>query len=108
MPTMHADYVQVGFDRFVLPCTLLGCIRVPVFPGVCLVKLERTAANGWLCAPPLVWLGIVMFLGGFFIWNMDNIFCHNLTATKNRILLPWSVVLEGHGWWHILTGLGMF
>ncbi|KAH6630639.1 ceramidase [Chaetomium sp. MPI-SDFR-AT-0129] len=52
--------------------------------------------------------GIVMFLGGFFIWNMDNIFCHNLTATKNQILLPWSVVLEGHGWWHILTGLGAY
>ena len=47
-----------------------------------------------------------MFLGGFFLWNMDTIFCHHLTATKNQILLPWSVILEGHGWWHILTGLG--
>ncbi|KAL1840742.1 hypothetical protein VTJ49DRAFT_182 [Mycothermus thermophilus] len=49
--------------------------------------------------------GIGMFLAGFFIWNIDNIFCHHLTASKNRILLPWSVLLEGHGWWHILTGL---
>jgi hypothetical protein len=39
---------------------------------------------------------------------MDNIFCHHLTATKKQILLPWSVILEGHGWWHILTGLGKF
>ncbi|KAH6627961.1 ceramidase-domain-containing protein [Chaetomium tenue] len=51
--------------------------------------------------------GIFMFLAGFFLWNMDNIFCHHLTATKKQILLPWSVVLEGHGWWHILTGLGI-
>ncbi|KAL2020696.1 hypothetical protein VTK56DRAFT_8092 [Thermocarpiscus australiensis] len=50
--------------------------------------------------------GILMFLAGFFIWNMDNIYCHHLTTTKKRILLPWSVVLEGHGWWHVLTGLG--
>ncbi|KAL2266574.1 hypothetical protein VTJ83DRAFT_5926 [Remersonia thermophila] len=50
--------------------------------------------------------GIGMFLAGFFIWNIDNIFCRRLTAGKNQILLPWSVVLEGHGWWHILTGLG--
>ncbi|AEO54394.1 hypothetical protein MYCTH_2088965 [Thermothelomyces thermophilus ATCC 42464] len=50
--------------------------------------------------------GILMFLAGFFIWNMDNIFCHHLTGAKNKLLLPWSVVLEGHGWWHILTGLG--
>ncbi len=47
-----------------------------------------------------------MFLAGFFLWNMDNIFCHHLTATKNSMKLPWSVLLEGHGWWHILTGLG--
>ncbi|KAK4039792.1 ceramidase-domain-containing protein [Parachaetomium inaequale] len=51
--------------------------------------------------------GIFLFLAGFFLWNMDNIFCRHLTATKKQILLPWSVVLEGHGWWHILTGLGM-
>ncbi|KAK4454667.1 ceramidase-domain-containing protein [Podospora aff. communis PSN243] len=49
--------------------------------------------------------GIVMFLAGFFIWNMDNIFCHHLVHARNQIQLPWSVVLEGHGWWHILTGL---
>lgn len=47
-----------------------------------------------------------MFLAGFFIWNMDNIFCRHLTAGKNQIMLPWSAILEGHGWWHILTGLG--
>jgi dihydroceramidase len=47
-----------------------------------------------------------MFLAGFCLWNMDNIFCHHLTTSKQQILLPWSAVLEGHGWWHILTGLG--
>jgi dihydroceramidase len=47
-----------------------------------------------------------MFLGGFFIWNMDNIYCRHLTTTKQQILLPWAVILEGHGWWHVLTGLG--
>jgi len=50
--------------------------------------------------------GIFMFLGGFLIWNLDNTFCHHLVHTRNQIQLPWAVVLEGHGWWHILTGLG--
>jgi len=49
--------------------------------------------------------GILMFLAGFFVWNMDNIFCHSLVHARNHIKLPWSIVLEGHGWWHILTGL---
>lgn len=47
-----------------------------------------------------------MFVGGFFLWNMDNIFCHHLKTARHQIGLPWSVVLEAHGWWHILTGLG--
>jgi len=50
--------------------------------------------------------GLFIFLAGFFLWNMDNIFCQHLTATKQQLLLPWSVLLEGHGWWHVLTGLG--
>ncbi|KAK4152261.1 ceramidase-domain-containing protein [Chaetomidium leptoderma] len=49
--------------------------------------------------------GILLFLAGFFMWNMDNIYCHDLTITKKQIMLPWSVILEGHGWWHVLTGL---
>ncbi|KAL1883867.1 hypothetical protein VTK73DRAFT_7655 [Phialemonium thermophilum] len=52
--------------------------------------------------------GITMFLTGFFIWNMDNIYCQYLIQARNYILLPWAVLLEGHGWWHILTGLGEF
>jgi hypothetical protein len=50
--------------------------------------------------------GNLLFLFGFFLWNMDNIFCRHLKSARNQILLPWSVVLEGHGWWHIFTGLG--
>ncbi len=49
---------------------------------------------------------ILPSLAGFFIWNMDNIFCHSLVAARNYIQLPWAVLLEGHGWWHILTGIG--
>ncbi|KAK3335595.1 ceramidase [Cercophora scortea] len=53
----------------------------------------------------LAMTGIVQFTFGFFIWNMDNIFCHHLVTTRNHIQLPWAVLLEGHAWWHILTGL---
>ena len=51
--------------------------------------------------------GIALFLVGFFIWNLDNIFCSYLRQWRNVLLLPWSIVLEGHAWWHIFTGLGM-
>lgn len=50
--------------------------------------------------------GVVIFVAGFVIWLADTAFCHHLSTAKNHVLLPWSIVLEGHGWWHILTGLG--
>ncbi len=51
--------------------------------------------------------GIGLFLAGFAIWNVDNIYCVHLRTWREIILLPWAVVLEGHGWWHLFTGLGM-
>ncbi|KUI66239.1 Alkaline ceramidase 3 [Cytospora mali] len=52
--------------------------------------------------------GIAFFLVGFSIWILDNVFCSHLRVARNSILLPWAVVLEGHGWWHIFTGIGAY
>ncbi|KAL1888623.1 alkaline ceramidase ydc1 [Sporothrix stenoceras] len=52
--------------------------------------------------------GIALFLVGFLIWNMDNFFCLYLRSWRDILLLPWAVVLEGHAWWHIFTGLGSY
>ena len=37
---------------------------------------------------------------------MDNIFCNSLIAARSYMQLPWAILLEGHAWWHILTGIG--
>jgi dihydroceramidase len=50
----------------------------------------------------------VIFVSGYGIWNIDNHFCHFLTDTKRSIGMPWSFVLELHGWWHIFTGIGAY
>ncbi|SPO30858.1 related to YPC1 - Alkaline ceramidase [Ustilago trichophora] len=52
--------------------------------------------------------GAIIFLTGFAIWNVDNIFCYNLTQARHKVGYPWAVLLEGHGWWHILTGWGAY
>lgn len=36
---------------------------------------------------------------GFFIWNLDTIYCSTLRRWRRNIGLPWGIVLEGHGWW---------
>jgi len=48
------------------------------------------------------------FLLGFFIWNLDNIFCRPWTPIKHAVGWPTAFFMEGHAWWHVLTGLGTF
>jgi dihydroceramidase len=36
---------------------------------------------------------------GFFLWNLDNIYCETLRGWRRELGLPWGILLEGHGWW---------
>ncbi|KIS67321.1 uncharacterized protein UMAG_10522 [Mycosarcoma maydis] len=52
--------------------------------------------------------GATIFLTGFAIWNIDNIFCYQLRLWRSKIGYPAAILLEGHGWWHLLTGWGAY
>ncbi|KAM5480509.1 alkaline ceramidase ydc1 [Microsporum audouinii] len=56
----------------------------------------------------MVAYGLSTFLGGFAIWNLDNEYCSNLRTWRRELGLPWGILLEGHGWWHLLTGIGAY
>ncbi|KAF2182198.1 alkaline ceramidase family protein [Zopfia rhizophila CBS 207.26] len=45
---------------------------------------------------------------GYFLWSIDFHLCDYVTAIKHRIGLPFGMLLELHGWWHILTGIGAY
>lgn len=51
--------------------------------------------------------GAVLFLSGFGLWGIDRGQCSNLTTVKHWMGIPWGFIFELHGWWHILTGLGV-
>jgi len=53
-------------------------------------------------------IGAFTFLFGFFVWNLDNIFCDPWTRIKRAVGWPTAFLMEGHAWWHVLTGLGTF
>lgn len=42
------------------------------------------------------------------MWNIDNIFCDSLRLVRARVGYPLAAVIEGHAWWHILTGYGAY
>ncbi|KAL4896695.1 ceramidase [Aspergillus ambiguus] len=56
----------------------------------------------------MVAYGLTLFLGGFLIWNLDNHYCSTIRVWRRSIGLPWGIFLEGHGWWHLMTGIGAY
>lgn len=42
----------------------------------------------------------------FLVWNIDLEWCFELRRLRNAVGLPWALLLELHGWWHVLTALG--
>ncbi|EKM84053.1 hypothetical protein AGABI1DRAFT_81775 [Agaricus bisporus var. burnettii JB137-S8] len=69
---------------------------------------DRIPASEKRAITKLFGTGAVLFVFGFLIWNMDNIFCDFLIARKLSIGWPFAFVLEGHSWWHIFTGAGTY
>lgn len=56
----------------------------------------------------MISIGLCSVAAGFGIWNLDNIFCSTLRRWRRDIGLPLGILLEGHGWWHLLTGIAEF
>lgn len=52
--------------------------------------------------------GLSIFLGGFLLWYLDIRYCTKLRRWRHEVGLPWGLVLEGHGWWHLMTGTGAY
>ncbi|XP_025079585.1 alkaline ceramidase 3-like [Pomacea canaliculata] len=49
------------------------------------------------------------YLSGFLLWNVDNIFCHQLRSLRREQLHSAATPLfECHAWWHILAGTGTY
>ncbi|KAL6155448.1 alkaline ceramidase ydc1 [Exserohilum turcicum] len=56
----------------------------------------------------MIAFGLSIFVGGFAIWNLDNVYCSKLIRWRREVGMPWGFVLEGHGWWHLMTGVGAY
>lgn len=52
--------------------------------------------------------GIVIFLSGYILWNMDVHFCNSWIKLRRSIGMPYGFFFELHAWWHILTGSGVY
>ncbi|XP_068457315.1 alkaline ceramidase 3 isoform X2 [Clinocottus analis] len=57
---------------------------------------------------PLCYTSLGVFLLGFLLWNIDNIFCDTLRSSRQTLPSGVGVVTQFHAWWHIFTGLGSY
>ena len=50
------------------------------------------------------------YLLGFFLWNVDNLYCEHLrTLRASSSLGPAAAVAtQLHGWWHIMAGYATY
>ncbi|ODV62541.1 ceramidase [Ascoidea rubescens DSM 1968] len=53
-------------------------------------------------------IGVWTFNLGFLCWNLDNIYCDFFIELRRQVGLPYGMLIEGHGWWHIFTGIGVY
>ena len=47
----------------------------------------------------LVAYGLTIFLSGFGLWSIDNVYCGPLRRWRLDVGLPYGILAEGHGWW---------
>lgn len=53
-------------------------------------------------------LGVGLFVFGYILWNLDIHLCPTWRHLRREIGMPYGFLLEGHGWWHVFTGLGVY
>ncbi|KAJ7109897.1 ceramidase [Mycena epipterygia] len=53
-------------------------------------------------------VGVAQFVFAFILWNLDNIFCDQVTSWKVSLGWPLAFLLEGHSWWHVFTASGTY
>lgn len=55
-----------------------------------------------------MFFGVAVFLLGYLLWNLDIHLCDLARSKRREWGMPYGFVLEGHGWWHLFTGTGVY
>lgn len=55
-----------------------------------------------------MFLGVLIFGLGYLLWNLDIHLCSHARSKRREWGMPYGFVLEGHAWWHLFTGTGVY
>ncbi|XP_072035038.1 alkaline ceramidase 3-like [Amphiura filiformis] len=90
-------------------------IQDPIFHQVCYgILVVSIIGRGIYCMRSmghsryLFIYSVTSIIGAFGIWNIDNIFCSQIRSWRDSLPFPLSVLTQGHMWWHIWSGIGVY
>lgn len=85
-----------------------SCVFLLLFRSTHIVKhkVKDRAAKKTLFS--ILAPGALIFGLGFAVWNLDNLFCHQLAYVRSLLIAPFDGILQLHGWWHIFTAIGSY
>lgn len=103
------------FSYSILVTIIYMTINKPVFHEVAygvlvffIFIMDLHLARTKQCEVWLYVVGALMYLLGFFVWNLDNVFCSRLTTLRNEIPGPFRPFTQLHGWWHCFAGYATY
>eukprot|EP00747_Dinoflagellata_sp_TGD_P180311 gnl/TRDRNA2_/TRDRNA2_32556_c0_seq1.p1 gnl/TRDRNA2_/TRDRNA2_32556_c0~~gnl/TRDRNA2_/TRDRNA2_32556_c0_seq1.p1 ORF type:complete len:212 (+),score=5.19 gnl/TRDRNA2_/TRDRNA2_32556_c0_seq1:326-961(+) len=77
-----------------------GALVVTLIVLVVLAIWRSPSEHTWLLRG-LFWRALCSYGLGFALWNVDNIFCEDVRALRERLGPGLSPALQLHAWWHI-------
>ncbi|KAI5844667.1 ceramidase [Morchella snyderi] len=88
---------------------VFGCqIACVFFRTVFLMRTRVDDPAALRSMKKLATVGATTFVAGFALWLVDDGACAWLRSLREWTGMPVGFVLELHGWWHLLTGTGVY
>lgn len=72
------------------------------------LEIRLLRIKGCQICKKLFILSTTIYLFGFLLWNIDNLFCNNLRSMRMKIPSAFDPLTQLHGWWHCLAGYGTY
>lgn len=79
-----------------------------IIRSVALAKKYVKDKKGYGQLNSLMVIGLSTFLLGYFFWNLDVHYCTIARSIRRSWGMPYGFLLEGHSWWHLFTGVGVY
>ncbi|KAF2706868.1 alkaline phytoceramidase [Pleomassaria siparia CBS 279.74] len=100
---------HVWADEIVMHEILFGILVVLIgYKTRALIKEKVKSEESKKRLGGLATFGMMSCGLGYFLWNIDFHLCSYVTSFKRSLGLPWGLLFELHGWWHIFTGIGAY